>query len=282
VLILALAVPVAAEQLAVPARPADALGGTAFVSVITPLSLADREEAILQQVAIGNLPDFVRNLVPVTVTRTAGGAPHTITCHVLPDYLAIGSDSDYFLAPMTPLVAQRIADLVACTLPTRRMVDDIWDEAEVQLDPQPIAWDPSNVTVGLRPARRHGVAAAEPTSPPTRSATSSAATRGRRHPPSCSRTLGGGICSWHQSSSTPISRCPGPRRHLRHYSHGIRLVALTASLDRALTTVPEVLADPVLWSFSATRGRSRYPATTSSRSRCAAWQSAVSALAALA
>ena len=45
---------------------------------------------------------------------------------VAPDYLAVGTDEDYLLTPMTPMIAQRIADRLGCTLPTRKMVDDIY------------------------------------------------------------------------------------------------------------------------------------------------------------
>ena len=48
---------------------------------------AVREQAVLA----GNVPDFLRNLVPVTFT--GGGA--TITICVAPDYLAVGSDRDF-------------------------------------------------------------------------------------------------------------------------------------------------------------------------------------------
>jgi len=51
--------------------------------------------------------------------------------YVLPDYLAVGSDQNYFLCPMTPILAQRIADYAECTLPTRKMVNEIYFQAKV-------------------------------------------------------------------------------------------------------------------------------------------------------
>ena len=40
--------------------------------------------------------------------------------------------------PMLPQTAQRIEDLLGCSLPTRKMVDDIDKHATIKLDPQPM------------------------------------------------------------------------------------------------------------------------------------------------
>ena len=49
-----------------------------------------------------------RFFLPVIYDR--GGTNQNAVYHVTPDYLAIGSDQDYFLCPMTPLLGQRISD----------------------------------------------------------------------------------------------------------------------------------------------------------------------------
>ena len=122
----------------VPARKTEALTGSQFINLITPMALSDRENWIQAQVVSGNIPDFLRSLVPITVTANIAGTNHTATFYVAPDYLAIGSDSDYFLAPMTPLLGQRLCDALGCVLPTRKMVNQIWTNAAVKLNPQPI------------------------------------------------------------------------------------------------------------------------------------------------
>src|SRR5262245_39471984 len=96
--------------------------GSEFVNVISAMpapnsGASERESWIYGQVLSGNVPGWMRTLKPVTVFY----AGHTATYHVTPDFLAIGSDTDYFLAPMTPLLAQRLADRMGCTLPTRKM-----------------------------------------------------------------------------------------------------------------------------------------------------------------
>ena len=115
-----------AQTLNVPSRQITAMSGSQFANYIWSMDLTDRENAIYAEVLNGNVPDFMRNLVPVTSSATISHTLYTATYYVLPDYTAIGCDTDYFLCPMTPLLAQRIADQIGCTLPTSKMVDDIW------------------------------------------------------------------------------------------------------------------------------------------------------------
>ena len=77
----------------------------------------------------------------------AGDKTNIATFFVAPDYLAIGSDENYFLAPISPGTAQRIADKLNCVLPTRKMVDAIYAAAEVKLAPAPIPPSAAMTTV---------------------------------------------------------------------------------------------------------------------------------------
>ena len=135
------------QVLQLPPRKTDAPTGREFAVSVSALSRDAREEMIFQQITGGNVPEFMRNLVPVTVTVAFGPTSHTLVYYVIPDYLAIGSDEDYFLMPMTPLLAQRIADTARCSLPTKKMVDDVYRAAAVKLAPQPIPPSPEMVTI---------------------------------------------------------------------------------------------------------------------------------------
>ena len=114
---LVLCAPLAAQTLDLPPRPAAALSGTEFARRITGLGLPERDTETLAQITSGNVPDFLRKLVPVSVTNVVDGLTNTATFYVTPDYLAVGSDEDYFLTPMSPNTAQRIADFTHCSLP---------------------------------------------------------------------------------------------------------------------------------------------------------------------
>jgi len=133
-------VPAQAQSAAfpLPDRPTDALTGSELEPVLRTMSLTDRENRIFSEITAGNVPDFLRSLTTVTTSRTLNGTEYTLSYHVTPDYLALGSDDDYFLMPMTPVLAQRLANAIGFTLPTRRMVDQIWQAAPLKLNPQPI------------------------------------------------------------------------------------------------------------------------------------------------
>lgn len=125
----------------IPPRAADAIGGREFMERIAPLSREEREEAIFEELAAGNIPDFLRTFkhVPIAAGSVAG------TIEVAPDYLAVGSDDDFVRVPMTPQTAQRLADRFGAVLPTRKMVDAIDAVAEVRLAPQPLTDDRESV-----------------------------------------------------------------------------------------------------------------------------------------
>ena len=54
------------------------------------------------------------------------------------DYLAVGSDDDFVRVPLTPQTAQKIADRLGCVLPTRKLVDAIDRNADIQVEPHPL------------------------------------------------------------------------------------------------------------------------------------------------
>jgi hypothetical protein len=119
-----------AVVIALPVRPADAVGGAEFARRVETLEREAREEAVLAEVRRGNVPAFWRRFVEVKM----GGA----VLWVAPEYLCVGSDEDYWLAPLTPGAAQRMADELGCVLPTRKMVTAIWRAAPLKLEPRPL------------------------------------------------------------------------------------------------------------------------------------------------
>lgn len=126
----------------IPKRPENAVGGRDFIKSLDKLSAGAREEAIEREILTGNIPDFLRKFQQVTVSeKDAAGKVHTAVFEVMPDYLAIGSDQDFVRVPMMPKTAARIAEAFGCSLPTRKMVNDIYRAATVKLQPKPMAED---------------------------------------------------------------------------------------------------------------------------------------------
>jgi hypothetical protein len=135
------------QSLQLKARSKSARGGQAFAALIkdSTLSLEKREEMIFLEIKSGNVPEFLRKLVPIL--SRAEKEELSITYFVLPDYFAIGSNEDFFYVPMTPILAQRVAVLLKCSLPTKKMVDTIYRNAAIKLVPKPIPPTPAMTTV---------------------------------------------------------------------------------------------------------------------------------------
>jgi hypothetical protein len=250
-----------AQVLNLPPRPASAPTGSAFAATIAGLALQEREEAIFVQIASGNVPDFLRTLVPVTVSATIDGRAHTATYYVAPDYLAVGSNDDYILMPMTPALAQRIASRLACNLPTPKMVDDIYSAAAVKLRPQPIPPTPAMTSVpvfvqhndSLTPLRKEQLAA-HPLGALVAGHKKDVVITSLINNPAPTGKVA--IYGWHQLNGVPIQ--PLYTGHVdwwADYSHGIRLVQRAMTADGAATTLAAVLDDPGLAALLSNQGR---------------------------
>ena len=241
-----------AQTLNVPSRPANAPTGSQFVKIITPMSLTERENWILAQIQNGNVPNFLRTLKPITVSQTINGTNHTATYYVTPDYMAIGTDEDYFLEPMTPLMAQRVANQLGCTLPTRKMANQIWTNAAVKMNPQPIPPSAAMITVPVFDDHNTMVRTQRDTF--TNSFPLGALVSGVKKDVIISTKIYTNfstavtkpvvIYGWHYTSGSPIQPLyNGHEETYADYSHGIRLVQMNMTVDGNPTTVTNVLTD---------------------------------------
>ncbi|MDB6023951.1 MAG: Immunoglobulin I-set domain protein [Verrucomicrobiales bacterium] len=250
-----------AQTLNLPARATNAPGGAAFKKLIEPLTvpyfsapnhLRAREIAIYGQVLQGNVPNWMRPMTLVSTNAIINGTNHTVSYYVAPDYFAIGSEQDYFLTPMTPLLAQRVADALGCSLPTAKMVNDIWKKAPCHLAPAPIPYSAQMVTVPVFDDHNTTV-------------------RGQRFAVTNTYPLGtltGGdnkdvviankiysnfdeastnvvvIYGWHYLDGSHIQNVyNGHEETYADYSHGIRMVQMNLTVDGQASTVTNVLTN---------------------------------------
>ncbi len=124
------------KKLNIPPRPSHAMTGAEFMEKVKDLSFAEREQAIYREMSQGNTPEFLRKMVTIESALNDGeGVQHRVKYQVMPDYLAIGSDDDFCRIPMGPKTAQKVADLYGASLPTRKLVDDIYRHADLCLEP---------------------------------------------------------------------------------------------------------------------------------------------------
>lgn len=99
-----------------------------------------RDSFVVREILSGNVPDFLRRFVPVhtSIIDSTSGKLIKATFYVSPDYLSVGNNNDWARINISPMAAQRIADSFHCFLPTREMVDIIYEAAKVKLEPVPM------------------------------------------------------------------------------------------------------------------------------------------------
>ncbi|KAA3608871.1 MAG: T9SS C-terminal target domain-containing protein, partial [Calditrichaeota bacterium] len=120
----------------IPLRSPDAKNGSEFMQHVMDMTFTQRENAILNELLTGNVPYFLRELKTLEATfEDLNGVSHNLEYSVFPDYLAIGSDSNYCRIPMGPITAQKVADFFGTALPTRKLVNHIYQNAEIKLAP---------------------------------------------------------------------------------------------------------------------------------------------------
>lgn len=238
------------QNLRLPPRPVDAPSGRVFAESIVSLDREAREARIVTEVLRGNVPDFLRRLVPVRLTNAVAGQSRTVTVFAAPDYLAVGSDADYFLTPLTPAAAQRVAVATGCRLPTRQIVDAIHAAAPLKLTPQPIP--PSKEMVTLPVFARHNELVWAQRQALLASHPLGTLVAGQKKdvvltPQLATKPGKVAIYGWHHTNGIAIQPL-----YLGHadswvdYSHGLRLVHQTAKLDGVGKAVAEILTDAQL------------------------------------
>jgi len=105
----------------IPARNDQDLTGSQFAQYVSRMSPHERESAILDEILKGNIPEFLRKLVPVKLrSQLPSGKVLEATIFVAPDYLAIGSDDDFLRIPMNLHTAAAIAERFGFLLPTKK------------------------------------------------------------------------------------------------------------------------------------------------------------------
>jgi hypothetical protein len=257
-----------AQTLHLPPRSANAPSRDQIVQAISPLSRESREDSLFQQIMSGNIPNFMRTLVPVTSTASVGGISYSVTYYVTPDYLAVGSEEAYFLTPMTPLLAQRLADALECTLPTRKMVDAIYAAAPLKLAPAPIPPSAEMITVPV--FAQHDSMVWAQRSPQLGSFPLGTLVGGTKKDVVISNKIRNElkpsvpkpvvIYGWHQLNGVPIQPLyNGHGETYADYSHGIRFVQEAVQLNGSPTTVSAILKDADLSAILSDEGPIPFP-----------------------
>lgn len=219
------------------------LTGGSFYKQVLAYKWQQRDSLATAEILSGNYPDFFKQFVPVTSTITDSlGKVFTAIFYVAPDYLCIGTNEDWVRVPLTPMAAQKIADSLNCFLPTRKIVNLIYEQATVKLEPQPMfvfrdssisMWQHHLMIEGLRKNKKGLIAGIKKDIVLTNKLLTA--------PNKVA------IYGWHQLNGKPIQ--PLYTGHINwyvDYSHGARLIYRKIKINGTLLDYQQVLNDPFL------------------------------------
>ena len=251
-----------AQSLKIKPRKEKSLVGSEFAKLISDstLSLNDREYLIFEEIKNGNIPDFLSGLCTVEQEQIIGNKTHKIHFFVLPDYMAIGSNTDYFYVPMTPILAQKVAKHLNCSLPTKKMVDLIYHQSTIKLAPSPLPPNKAMTTVPI--FIKHSNIIQQQLSPYLATHKLGELTAGNKKDIIISnkiyteKTAKVVIYGWHQLNGKAIQ--PVYNKHTNtwaDYSHGVRLVLNKVLLNGKKTTLKKILSDSILNSLLSDEGK---------------------------
>jgi len=242
------------------ARTSQALTGSEFVKYISKMDSQQREQAILTELLDGNLPSFLRKLVPLELKQVlANGKTLSATIFVMPEYLAIGSDNDFLRIPMNLYTAAAVAARFRFVLPTKKVVDAIYDQSSYHFVPEPMTPGPQMRSTDYY--RVHNEMIDKQSL--ARGIPIGALVSGHKKDVVITNrpTLSQGriaIYGWHRRSGAPIQ--PLSTVHgagYADYSHGIRLVSEVALLDGEVRSIYDILQDSLLANVLSDEGSIR-------------------------
>ncbi|GHV58979.1 hypothetical protein FACS1894182_12360 [Bacteroidia bacterium] len=230
--------------LRIPPRKAIAMEGAVFMEQIKDKPLTEREAAIFNEIANGNVPHSLRQRNRIIKTMAdANNTNCTVEIDVLPDFLAIGSDDDFCRIPMLPTTAQQLATLFEATLPTSKISDLAWEFAGIKQNPAPMTPDATMTTVPVFIAHNQLIEEARiPLNKPLYCLIA-----GHKKDIVISNNIAANparlyIYGWHYPSGTPIQPVSGAHTvNYVDYSHGVRLVNREIMINGVLTNVRDVL-----------------------------------------
>lgn len=241
--------PLPDPELNIPPRASDALTGSQFAESVAAMSREEREHAIRAQLLAGNMPGFLRQMVPIEMGyKTVSGVSVNATIFVMPEYLSIGSDSDFLRIPMDLYTARAIADRFHCMLPTRRIVDAIYDQSPQHFTPQPMPAGPQMTSTSYY--RTHNAMVNQQAA--AFHIPSGVLVAGHKKDVVLTNRLANqpgqiAIYGWHRGKGDPIQPLSTVHgAHYADYSHGIRLISQVAIVNGEKRSVEDVLRDPQL------------------------------------
>ena len=210
----------------------DARTGEAFFKQAVSYNWRERDSLALEYANAGQVPDFYFSFVPVTTTFMRADKEVKVTFYVAPDYFMVGTHRNWARVPITPMAAQKIAEVYDCFLPTPSMVDAIYKASTVKLAPVPMyafrdstitMWQHHLIIAGQRKSKKGLISGIKKDVVLSNKVAENA------------RPNRVAIYGWHTLDTKPIQ--PVYAGHVNwyvDYSHGIRLIAKKVKINGVL------------------------------------------------
>ena len=221
------------------------MGGYAFYKKAVAFQWSARDSFAINAILKGEIPSFYKKFTKVhTQIVTDKNKIIRAKYYVATDYLVIGNNKDWARIPLTPMAAQKIADSLHCFLPTTKMVEEIYTQSKVKLEPIPMyAFRDSTITMwqhhlmieALRKGKRGLISGIKKDVVLSNKIIEQG------------KTNRVAIYGWHQLNGTPIQ--PLYAGHINSYvdySHGIRLVMDKIKVNGTWMHYTSILKDPLL------------------------------------
>jgi hypothetical protein len=228
-----------------PARAAGTMSGTAFYKQAVAYNWKQRDSLFLESFNQGSVPDFFFRFKPISFSyQDSLGNDYKISFYCSPDYAMIGTNEDWARVPLTPLAAQVMADSLQCFLPTRKMVDLIYQHSKVKLEPVPMyAYRDSTVTMWqhhlIIEGQRKGMKGLISGIKKDVVICSEEALKGREN-----RVA---IYGWHKLDGKPIQHLyTGHVNWYADYSHGARMIYRMIRVNNKWVNYRDVFNNPLL------------------------------------
>ncbi len=213
--------------------------GSEFLKTNTNSNYSTLEANAIEEILNGNLPSFLGTFCSVTV----GDVMYLAS----PDYLCLGSNEDYIRMPLSGTGAQKVMNALNCSLPTVKMVNDIYAQSVNKLVATPygppydssmmsasrIQWINDKIEKQLVGKDRTGL------------------TEGHKKNVVLTNKLGTNnpkkrvaIYGWFQSNGKVIQDLNPSTHEISYfdYSHGIRMIADVVSVNGHLMSLKEAFA----------------------------------------
>lgn len=231
-----------APHLTVKNKSNENITGDDFYKSVLSMSTSEREHKAIEAIFNGNIPSFLKKFSTIKTDTIIEKKRYRMKLFVSPDYISIGNNGHFARIPLTPSSAQIIADSFHCFLPTKKIVDLIYQQAKVKLEPVPMyAFRDSSVTMyqhnliieGQRRLKKGLIAGIKKDVVTT--------SQLLKKPGKVA------IYGWHKPDGVPIQ--PLYTGHIEKYvdySHGIRLIHEIIIINHKKYHYQQVFEDPVL------------------------------------